>query len=130
MTVGVRERLPQPQAVDGVVDVDVAARTLFVRRSELSNGYSKLLWREAYGHLVADEESGWRNASPVWASTVGGFDQAAHAVPGEGLALKFRFPPTADSAYTKLISRPGLAAVVSIDRSSCRFLRVGFTNRG
>ena len=130
MTVGVRERLPQPQAVDGIVDVDIAARTLFVRRSELSNGYQRLLWREAYGHLVAAEESGWRNASPVWASTVGGFDQIAHAVPGDGLTLRFQFPPAADSAYTKLISKPGLAAVVSIDRGTHRFLRVGFTNRG
>ena len=129
MTVGVRERLPQPQAVDGIVDIDIATRTLIVRRSELANGYTRLLWREAHRQLVADEQAGWRNAQPVWASTLGGFDQAAHAVPGDGLALKFRFPPTADSAYTKLISRPGLSAVVTIDRSSCRFLRVGFTNR-
>jgi hypothetical protein len=130
VTAGVRERIPQPQAVDGVVDIDIATRTLIVRRSELANGYTRLLWREAHRALVADEETGWRNAQPVWASTVGAGDRIAYAVPGDGLALKFRFPPTADSAYTKLISRPGLAAVVTIDRGTCRFLRVGFTNRG
>ena len=49
--------VPQPLAIDGVVDNDPAGRILTVRRSELANAYARLWWRQGYQALVAAEES-------------------------------------------------------------------------
>jgi hypothetical protein len=38
-----------------------------------------------------------------------------------GQQLRFHFPPGV-TAYAKLISKPGLRAIVTIDRSTRRFL--------
>jgi hypothetical protein len=51
-----------------------------------------------------------------------------HGLPGDGLALTFHFPAGME-AYAKLISRPGLAAIVTLDRELCRFQSVQFVNR-
>jgi hypothetical protein len=37
------EKVPQPVIVDGVVDIDLPNRVLAVRKSELTNGYGRLL---------------------------------------------------------------------------------------
>ena len=128
MSLSATERLPQPRAVVGVVDNDIANRTLYVRLSETANGYDRLLWRQAYGQLKAAEEAGWPAASPfVWASAPGAY-QAAHVLPGEYATLKVHFP-TGESSYQKLVSQPGLCAFVSVDRSTGRFISVSFKNR-
>jgi hypothetical protein len=44
------------------------------------------------------------------------------------LALTFHFPVGVE-AYAKLIGRPGLAAIVTVDRELCRFMSVQFLNR-
>jgi hypothetical protein len=63
------EKLPSPHAVDCAVSNDVLSRTLDVRLPPTENGYSKLLWREAFQAYKAAEESGWGgNTSPLWAS--------------------------------------------------------------
>jgi hypothetical protein len=53
-----------------------------------------------------------------------------HGLPGDGLALTFHFPAgVGDGVYAKLIGRPGLAAIVTLDRELCRVLSVQFVNR-
>jgi hypothetical protein len=123
------EKLPQPKAVVGVVDNDVANRTLFVRLTEHASGYERLLWRQAYGQLVQAEQAGWpANHRFVWASAPGAF-QVAHVLPGDYATLKVHFP-TSVEAYQKLISRPRLTALATVDRETHRFLSVKFQNRG
>jgi hypothetical protein len=125
-----RERLPQPHEATGVVSNDLSNRTLTVKLSDQANGYTRLLWREAFRALRSSEEGGWRNGHPtVWASTPNAF-QVAYAQPGSpdwGGQLKFAFP--SGDAYTKLISKPGLYASVWIDRSTNRFINVNLKHR-
>ncbi len=121
------EKLPQPSAVESVVDTDVLTRTLGVRLSEREVGYSKLLWREAFQQLRAAAENGWRNHPFVYASTPDNY-QVAHAAPGEFQTLKVHFP-VGVAGYATLIGQPGLVAIVTIDRSTRRFLAVKFLNR-
>ncbi len=73
MTAGVRERIPAPVAINGVVTNDVATRTLIVRRPQSAiSGYEKLLWREAHGALTRAVDSGWLTADPfVWGGAFG-----------------------------------------------------------
>jgi hypothetical protein len=121
-----RETLPQPHEAIGVVSNDLAQRTLTVKLSDTVNGYTKLLWRQAFQALKASEEGGWANGHPtVWASTPNAY-QVAYAQPGNpdwGGQLRFEFPIGAE-AYTKLISKPGLTASVWIDRGTNRFINV------
>jgi hypothetical protein len=58
VTTGVRERLPSPMALDGVVTVDYAARVFAVRLPDSAGGHAMSLWRQAYAQLVAAERSG------------------------------------------------------------------------
>jgi hypothetical protein len=126
-----RERLPQPHEATGVVSNDVSNRTLTVKLSDQANGYTKLLWREAFRALRSSEEGGWRNShSTVYASTPQAY-QVAHATAGNadfGGMLKFAFSPS-EQAYTKLIGSPGLTATVWIDRERHRFINVNFKHR-
>jgi hypothetical protein len=63
------ERLPQPHEAIGVVSNDLSNRTLTVRLSDQANGYTRLLWKEAFRALRSSEEGGWRNGHPtVYAS--------------------------------------------------------------
>jgi hypothetical protein len=95
---------------------DVATPTLIVRRPENASGYRKLAWRTAHQALQRAEESGWRLGRFVWAYDAGRVD-IAHAVPGEDLKLLFHFP-VGNDAYAALVSKPGLSAVVGIDRAA------------
>jgi hypothetical protein len=121
------ERIPRPIAVDGVVTNDVLARTLVVRRPESLSGYQLLLWREAHGALARAEEIGWANHHIVWASGAGQFD-VAHALPGDNLTFLFHFP-VGNDAYRALVSKPFLAAIVTIDADTHRFMAVRFVHR-
>jgi hypothetical protein len=128
MTTMATTPLPQPLAADGVVFNDVISRTLTVRLSDQANGYTRLLWREGWQALRRAQESGWRRDVPdVWASAPGAY-RVAHGVPGEGGTLRFHFPART-AAYTELIGRPGLAAIVTMDRSSHHILSVKLINR-
>jgi hypothetical protein len=121
------EKLPQPVVITGVVDRDLASRSLSVRCSELASGYERLNWRTAHQALVQAEESGWASAQTVWASAPGAF-QVAHVVAGPFLSLVAHFP-SGQEAFANLISRTGLYAFVSVDKSTGRFLGVKFGNR-
>jgi hypothetical protein len=125
-----RERLPQPHDATGVVSNDLANRTLTVRLSDQANGYTRLLWKEAYRALRRSEESGWRDAhSTVWASTPQAY-QVVRATAGDaafGGLLKFTFPP-GNQSYSILIGKP-VTATVWIDRSTNRFINVNFKHR-
>jgi hypothetical protein len=124
------EKLPQPHEAIGVVSNDLANRTLTVKLSDGANGYTKLLWRQAFQALRGSEEGGWQNGHPtVWASAPGSF-HVAYATAGNpdwGGQLKFTFP--SGDAYTKLISKPGLTATVWIDRSTNRYINVNLKHR-
>jgi hypothetical protein len=126
-----RERLPQPHEATGVVSNDLPNRTLTVKLSDTANGYTRLLWREAFRALRSSEEGGWRNGHPtVWASTPQAY-QVAHATAGNadfGGMLRFAFP--SGDAYTKLISKPGLYATVWIDRGTSRYINVNLKHAG
>jgi hypothetical protein len=63
----------------------------------------------------------------VYVSTPTASD-VAHAVPGDYQMLLVRFPAGV-SAFTELVGKPGLTALVSIDRSAGRFMGVKFLHR-
>ena len=98
------------------------SRTLSVRLPQTEVGYSRLLWREAFQAYVKAEESGWGGDVQLWAG-----DRDAYAVPGELQTLNFHFPPSV-AAYAQLVGKPGLYAIVTIDRGTSRFLSVRFLN--
>jgi hypothetical protein len=92
VTARVRERLPQPLALDGVVVIDYAARVLAVRLPDSAGGHARSLWRQAHVQLVAAEQSGWRAAHPfLWGGALRN-REIVHGLPGDGLALLFHFP--------------------------------------
>jgi hypothetical protein len=117
------ERLPSPLAAVGVVIIDLAARTLFVRLSDLETGHAQSLYRQSFQALKASEEKGSAGAT-VWASTPSS-DRVAFAKAGDGGLLKFTFPP-GEPSFVELISKPNLGAIVTVDRSTCRFLSCKF----
>jgi hypothetical protein len=123
--------LPQPLAISAPVTIDFANMALTVRRPENAGGYEKLLWREAHAALVKAEEQGWpASTSFVYGSAPGNY-QFGHATPGPNLTLLFGFAvgtPTA-KVYAELVSRPGLSAFATVDKSTRRFLGVSFRNR-
>ena len=98
-----------------------------MRLSETASGYERLLWRQAWLQLKAAVEDGWRNHGFVWASAPGAY-QAVHVNPGDFQTLTAHFPPSV-TAYSELISKPGLVAFVSVDRSTSRFMGVTFKHR-
>jgi hypothetical protein len=81
MSLFATEKLPSPVVVVGVVDHDLASRTLSVRPSELASGYERLNWRTAHQSLVQSQEGGWRTAQTVYASAPGAY-HVAHVGPG------------------------------------------------
>jgi hypothetical protein len=123
------EPLPQPVAMPGVVTTNVLTRTLTVARPDQLSGYQKLAWRTAHESLVQAEQNGWpvSGAPFVWASTP---DQRniVHGTPGANLTLEFKFP-AGETAYTSLVSRPGLRALVVVDESTRYFVSVKFLSR-
>jgi hypothetical protein len=126
VTTAVRETLPQPLTMDGVVSNDVSTRTLVVRRPETASGYERLSWRWAHEALVRAVESGWPTAGApfLWAHGAGQRD-IAHGLPGDNLTLLFHFP-VGKTEYRDLVSQPGLRALVTVDKSRGVFLGVRF----
>jgi hypothetical protein len=122
------EQVLQPYAVSCAVSNDVVSRTLSVRLSQTEVGYPRLLWREAYQACVRDEESGWGGDGQLWASVQGAGGRVAYAIPGELQTLNFRFQPGV-ATYAQLVGKPGVYAIVTLDRGLRRFLNVRFLNR-
>jgi hypothetical protein len=119
------EKLPAPLTTDGVVTNDVATRTLIVARPDQASGYEKLWWRTAHGELVKAEQSGWAGQTPYLYAHTAEAHNIAHGLPGDNLSLEFHFP-TGVAAYAELVSRPGLTAFVTIDKSTGWFMGVRF----
>lgn len=121
--------MPQPVAVDGVVFNDVATRTLTVRLPDKASGYERLLWQQAWQQQRQAREKGYptNGARWVWADVPGG-TQVAHGLPADGGLMSFHFPP-GTAGYTELIGKPGLVAIVTIDRATHHMLTCRFLNR-
>jgi hypothetical protein len=115
-------------AVDGAVTADYEARTLAVRLPDTAGGHAMSLWRQAYGQLRAAEEAGWPASHPWFWGGAFGHRQLVHGKPGDGLQLVFHFP-VGESAYSRLIGKPGLYAIVTIDRGLCQFMSCQFIQR-
>ena len=127
MSVRAAERVPSPVVVDGTVDIDVPSRTLAVRVSERESGYNRMWWKEAHTALRSADEDGWRNHRYVYASAPGA-SNVAHAVPGDYRMLLVRFP-SGEPSFAQLVGKPGLTALVTVDRNSGHFVGVKFLNR-
>ncbi|HEY6685840.1 MAG TPA: hypothetical protein VI094_06465 [Propionibacteriaceae bacterium] len=123
--------LPRPRAIDGVVENDISNRTLIVRRPKHITGYEAFMWRQAHEALVLAEERGWYGSDAAVRCSAPGNPNVVAATPGENLALKFHFPAgtPAGKVYTELVSKPGLTAIVVVDRGTLHFLSVKFLNR-
>lgn len=130
--------LPRPRAIDGAVENDISNRTLIVRRPKHMSGYEAFSWRQAHEALVNAEERGWPDITvfrldrvPIlWCSTPDNRN-VVKGTPGPNLTLLFHFlaGTEAGKVYTELVSRPGLGALVTVDRGSLHFLGVKFLNR-
>jgi hypothetical protein len=88
------EALPEPQAVDAAVFVNVFERSLSVRLRDRAGGYERLLWTQAWQQLRRAQENGWPpgSAQPIYADLPGA-RRVVHGQPGEGGTLLFTFPP-------------------------------------
>jgi hypothetical protein len=131
VTLFATERLPQPKAITAPVTVDFANMALIVRRPDAAGGSEKLLWREAHAALVKAEELGWPSGMRFVYGSAPGHYQFAHAAPGPNLTLLFPFAvgSAAAKVYAELVSRPGLYAIVTADRSARHLLGVTFKHR-
>jgi hypothetical protein len=122
------EVLPRPVAVDGVVFHDVLTRTLSVRLSDKASGYERLLWTQAWQQQRRSQEAGWPLETPWLYADVPGAARVVHGLPAEGGMMAFHFP-VGTAGYSQLISKPGLVALVTIDRATHQFLTCRFLNR-
>ena len=124
------EALPRPVAVDGVVFNDVVSRTLSVRLSDQADGYTRLLWQQAWQQQRRSREAGWPpNGAPWVYADVPGAPRVVYGLPAEGGVMSFHFPP-GTAGYSELISKPGLVAIVTVDRGTHQFLSCRFLSRG
>jgi hypothetical protein len=120
--------VPQPQAINAVVVNDFANRTLFARLPDHLTGPGRIAWANGWEALRLAEENGWAGDTPfLWASTKTA-DRVARATAGDAQTLKFFFEP-GNKAYSQLIGKPGLYAIVTADRASKYFLRCLFLHR-
>ena len=114
MTTAAPERIPTPLAVDASVTADIASRTLAVRLADAASGYERHLWREAHAALSREEDRGWYGSSAtVWCSSPSQRNIVS-ATAGDFQMLLARFRP-GESAFTELVGRPRLYAIVVID---------------
>ena len=118
MSLFATEKLPSPVAIDAVVVNDFPSRTLFVRLPDHTTGLQRIAWTQGYQALQLAEENGWSsNAPDLWAATKTA-ERVARVTAGEGQMLKVFFPPAENLAYSGLIGRPGLSAIVTADRAN------------
>jgi hypothetical protein len=123
------EALPQPQAIDAVVFVDVLTRTLTVRLGDKAGGYERLLWTQAWQALRRSQEAGWPPDGAPWIyADVPGAPRVVHGQAVDGGALSFTFP-VGTAGFGQLVSKPGVVAIVTVDRGTHRFLTCRFLNR-
>ena len=125
MSLFATEKLPSPMAMAGIVSIDNWRRNLVVSRPDTLGGYEKLSWRTAHEALVKAERVGWGSATPTLWAHGAGETNIAWGLPGDNLTLSFHFP-AGKEVYTKLVSQPGLACFVMVDRSSQWFTGVRF----
>ena len=126
MSLSATETLPRPKAISAAVSNDVTSRSLIVRCPDTESGYGRFLWREAFALLKRDSERGGR---PGLYASRSYTEQLAYAVPGDLQTLRFHFPLDGRTAYTELTAEPGLYAIVTIDRSTSRFMNCRFIIR-
>ena len=120
--------LPKPLAADGVVTIDAATRTLVVKPAPSARPYAKVLWDE--GRQAQIQAMGRRHddTPTVWANGAGR-SQITYGTPGDNGTLRFRFHP-AEQVYEDLVSTPGLAATIVVDRATSTIMTVTFRARG
>jgi hypothetical protein len=122
------EALPQPQAISAVVFVDAVSRTLTARLPDKAGGYERLLWTQAWQQLRRAQEAGWPASGAPWIfADVPGGDRSVHGVPTEGGTLSFSFP-VGTPGFGALVSKPGVSAIVVVDRGTERFVSCRFLN--
>jgi hypothetical protein len=122
------EALPEPQAIDAVVFVDAVERTLTVRLRDTAGGYERLLWISGWQQLRRAEQAGWPPDGAPWVyADLPGAPRVVHGQPGEAGTLMFHFP-VGTPGFAELISKPGVIAIVTVDRSTQRFLTCRFLN--
>jgi hypothetical protein len=120
--------VPQPMAINAVVVNDFANRTLFARLPDTLTGPGRIAWADGWQALQLAEERGWDSRTPsLWASTKTA-ERVARVTAGEGQQLKVFFQ-SGNAAYSQLIGKPGLYAIVTADRAARYFLRVLFLHR-
>jgi hypothetical protein len=115
-------------AINAVVVNDFANRTLFARLPDTLTGPGRIAWADGWQALQLAEERGWDSRTPsLWASTKTA-ERVARVTAGEGQQLKVFFQ-SGNAAYSQLIGKPGLYAIVTADRAARYFLRVLFLHR-
>jgi hypothetical protein len=120
--------VPQPLAIVAVVVNDFANRTLFVKLPDHTTGAQRVAWQRGYEALQLWEETGRGDIPPLWARSSDS-DRVARAVPGDMASLKLFFPPEPGSAYSKLIGRPGLYGIATVDRAFGYFVGLKLLHR-
>jgi hypothetical protein len=102
--------VPQPLAINAVVVNDFANRTLFCRLPDVLTGPGRIAWTNGWQSLQLAEENGWGGAPPLWAATRTA-ERVARVTAGDAQTLKCFEPGNA--AYSQLIGKPGLYAIVT-----------------
>ena len=91
-------------------------------------GPGRIAWADGWQALQLAEENGWGGGTPfLWAATKTA-ERVARASAGDAQTLKFFFEP-GNAAYSQLIGKPGLYAIVTADRANRYFLRCLFLHR-
>jgi hypothetical protein len=122
--------VPSPLAIDAICINDFANRTIFVRLPDHTTGSQRIAWSNAFAALQLAEESGYpTRGAPSLGARFQNNDRIARAVPGDLASLKFFFPPDPSSVYSKLIGKPGLYAIVTVDRAFGYFMNCKFLHR-
>jgi hypothetical protein len=127
--VTVAQPLPRPVAVECVGFADYVARTLSVRLSDRADGYTRQAWLQAWQAQRRSQEDGWpANGAPWVYADVPTARRVAHGLPTEGGVMSFHFP-VGTAGYSQLVSKPGLIALVTVDRGTHQFLTCRFLNQ-